>query len=81
MVDADKDDYLIHDPGVDCFGYRGDHISERFIRLKTQLGFSEQQDFHSLRHTFQSELERRGVREKVRKNLMGHKVTDITDPR
>jgi integrase len=81
IANADKDGYLFHSPGIDVFGYRGKDISVRFTALKAAMGFHEKQDFHSLRHTFQSGLEHQGVREKVRKNLMGHKVSDITDGR
>ena len=76
---ADRDGHLIHDAGVDTFGYRGVAIGTRFSELKGALGFDERHVYHCLRHTFQNLLEAANVSLKVRKNLMGHKVADITE--
>ncbi|HHF3089566.1 TPA: tyrosine-type recombinase/integrase [Vibrio alginolyticus] len=58
-------------------GY-GTTASKWFGRLKTGLGFSKGHDFHSLRHTFATNLKNSEVSVSVASALLGHSTNSIT---
>lgn len=62
---------------------RWDHPAEAFRKDLVAAGCSDQVDgivldLHSARRFFATELDRIGVADAVRKRLMGHRITDVT---
>ena len=54
-------------------------IRNRFNELKTELGFPKRaKTFHSLRHTFTSNMEGMGEQEATIARIIGHKHKEIT---
>lgn len=52
--------------------------SRFFTRMKQELGFAEKKTFHSFRHTFANICKQKMLPEIMCKEVLGHKVKDIT---
>ena len=63
---------------MDKHGSRANGMGQRFSRLKTGLGFGTAYDFHSMRRTLITRLDRAGVPELEAGRAVGHKVKTIT---
>lgn len=61
------------------FRFTGSYISKRFKAAVRKVGLSENIHFHSLRHTFGTELGLRGVPITVIRDLMGHSTVAVTE--
>lgn len=59
-------------------GTQLDHLSKRFGRLKTELGFEKLHVFHSLRKTFITELYENNIRHELIQRIVGHAGDNIT---
>lgn len=53
-------------------------VSRYFTRMKQELGFEEKKTFHSFRHTFANICKQQMLPEIMCKEVLGHKVKDIT---
>lgn len=75
--DIDGDEYVF------CkstgFPYTGDYVSKKFKRACTEAGIRNSIHFHSLRHSFASNLVQRGVPLYVIKELLGHSSISVTE--
>lgn len=61
------------------FPYTGDYVSKKFKRACTEAGIRNSIHFHSLRHSFASNLVQRGVPLYVIKELLGHSSISVTE--
>ena len=52
-------------------------ICNRFTEFKTELGYTNEKDFHSFRRTFNTEMENLEVPEAVTADIVGHKKQTI----
>ncbi|WP_336231915.1 tyrosine-type recombinase/integrase [Thalassospira sp. CH_XMU1458] len=68
----DAEGYLMPGLPKTKYGVRSNAIGHAFSRLKTRLGFGAGQDFHSMRHTFNTMMEDAGVPEFHTAKLVGH---------
>ncbi|KUG26669.1 hypothetical protein ASZ90_003491 [hydrocarbon metagenome] len=59
--------------------YTGDYFSKRFKKACRDAGLNEAYHFHSLRHSFASNLAQRGVSIYVIKDLLGHSSISTTE--
>lgn len=59
--------------------YTGDHISQSFKRACKAAGFDDAIHFHSLRHSFASNLVQKGVPLYTIKELLGHSSISTTE--
>jgi integrase len=75
---TDNDGYVFAHLLTDKWGNRGDAIGKRFGRLKKELGFSKQHDFHSLRHTVTTMLANAEVEPDVISDIVGHEKTNFS---
>ena len=57
---------------------RSSAISKRFGRLKTRLGYGQNQVFHSFRHTAMTMFEQAGVPENIAMDIVGHEKPNLT---
>jgi len=71
-------DYLFQSASENKSGIRSDKHSKAFGRVKSKLGFNEQYDFHSLRRTFITKLDRAGVSERISADIVGHDLKTMT---
>ena len=82
LLDGTFDRWFIYVANIkpNKYGNKSDAIGKRFGRLKTSLGFSDQQVFHSIRHTVSTELKRHDPSMTLIINeLLGHeKPTDLS---
>lgn len=69
--------YVFHKCKESCF--TGSYISKRFKAAVRKAGLSEKIHFHSLRHTFGTELGLCGVPITVIRDLMGHSTVAVTE--
>jgi integrase len=65
-------------PKPDGFPYHPDHISKKFKMAVRQAGLSEEITFHTLRHSFASNLANKNVSLVVIQELMGHSSLTVT---
>jgi len=61
------------------FPYTGDYVSKKFKKACTEAGIRDSIHFHSLRHSFASNLVQRGVPLYVIKELLGHSSISVTE--
>jgi integrase len=66
------DEYLFVGLTADKYGDRSHEMSKAFTALKTELGYDDRYTFHSIRHTFVTELDEAEVSETTRKFIVGH---------
>lgn len=79
MLKSDDDPkYLLPNLTNSKYGDRSNAVGKRFGRLKTSLGYSTTQVFHSIRKTFTTALENVGVTENVAADIVGHKKQTMT---
>ena len=78
LKDSSKDGYLISGLTFNKYGDRSNGLGKRFGRLKTDLGFSSNDVFHSIRKTFVTQLENAGVSEGVTADIVGHEKKTMT---
>lgn len=78
LVEDSTDGYVLSGLDVDRHGSRGDGIGKDFGRLKKELGFGERHAFHSFRATANTMMERAGVPEGTRQDIIGHERSTIT---
>ena len=71
-------DYLFPNGSNNTSGNRSDKYSKQFGRLKTKLGFGEENVFHSIRKSFITKLEQAGIPESVAADLAGHDKNTMT---
>ncbi len=69
--------YVFHKSKDSCF--TGSYISKRFKTAVRKADLSERIHFHSLRHTFGTELGLSGVPITVIRDLMGHSTIAVTE--
>ncbi|MCK0512351.1 tyrosine-type recombinase/integrase [Aromatoleum buckelii] len=72
------DGYLLSGLTFNKYGDRSNAIGKRFGRLKDELGYGEQQVFHSIRKTVVTMLENAGVSENLTADIVGHDKPRIT---
>lgn len=73
VAETESEGYLIYTHADNQYGLRGTLLEKRFSILKTDLGFSETHDFHSIRRTVISMFESAGCPEPTTKDIVGHK--------
>ena len=73
-----NDGYLLSGLTFNKYGDRSNAIGKRFGRLKKLLKHSEQHVFHSIRKTFTTQLEDKGVSENLAADIVGHEKPRIT---
>ena len=78
LVQTSTDDYLISGLTFNKYGDRSNAIGKRFGRLKKSLGHSDRYVFHSIRKTFTTQLEDKGVSENLAADIVGHEKPRIT---
>ena len=67
-----------------CIDWQADRrskssITEEFKKLRDKLGFDRKHyDFHTLRHTFSTEMKRLQVDEIITADIMGHRIKTMT---
>ena len=71
-------DYLFHENLTNRYGERSAAMSKRFGRFKKKHGFGKDKNFHSLRRTVATLLERANVRETVAADILGHRRPTMT---
>lgn len=77
IAGADADGYLF--PGiVDKDGKRGAKMGGKFSTLKQSMGYSDIQDFHSLRHTVLHMFETARTPEGIAQDFVGHKKKGLS---
>jgi len=59
--------------------FTGSYISKRFKRAVRKVGMDESIHYHSLRHSFGSELGMKGISITIIKDLMGHSSVSVTE--
>ncbi len=59
--------------------YTGDYFTKRFKRASKQVGIDKAIHFHSLRHSFASNLVQKGVSLYSVKELLGHSTISTTE--
>ena len=72
------DGYLFSGLNTNKWGDRSGSLGTRFGRLKTELGYGELEVFHSIRKTFVTILENKGVTEGLSSDIVGHEKPNIT---
>jgi integrase len=70
--------YLLFDLTANQYGKRSVQVGKRFSRVKTTLGFDGHHDFHSIRKTVSTQLERAGVSEGISADILGHEKQTMT---
>jgi integrase len=78
VTKPDPDGYLFASQAANQYGFRATLIGKQFATLKTDLGFGEAHDFHSVRRTVTHLFETAEAPEGVAKDIIGHKKLDIT---
>lgn len=78
LLDQSKDGYLISGLSADRYGDRSRNIGRRFSERKITMGFSDQLTFHSIRHTFITQLAYSdGVSEVMIASIVGHEFSEV----
>ena len=72
------DGYLLFDLTTNSDGKRSVQVGKRFSRVKTKLAFDGEHDFHSIRKTVSTQLERAGVSEGISADILGHEKQTMT---
>jgi integrase len=72
------DGYLLFDLTTNSDGKRSVQVGKRFSRVKTKLAFDGEHDFHSIRKTVSTQLERAGVSEGISADIIGHRKQTMT---
>ena len=75
---SSSDGYLLFDLTANRYGKRSVQVGKRFSRVKTKLGFDGHHDFHSIRKTVSTQLERAGVSEGISADILGHEKQTMT---
>ena len=75
---SSPDGYLLFDLTANQYGKRSVQVGKRFSRVKTKLGFDGHHDFHSIRKTVSTQLERAGVSEGISADILGHEKQTMT---
>ena len=75
---SSPDGYLLFDLTANRYGKRSVQVGKRFSRVKTKLGFDGHHDFHSIRKTVSTQLERAGVSEGISADILGHEKQTMT---
>ncbi len=78
LIADSKDGHVLSGLTANKYGDRSNAIGKRFGHLKSELGFSPQLVFHSIRKTVVTILENAGVAENVVADLIGHEKTTMT---
>jgi integrase len=78
LVDKSSDGYVFSGLSENKYGDRSNALGKRFGRLKTDLGFTSNHVFHSIRKTVATLLEDAGVPENVAADIMGHDKPTMT---
>ena len=79
LIDQSEDSgYILPGLTMDRYGARSIGVSNRFGRLKRDMGFGPAHVFHSLRKTVVTLLENAGVPENVTADIVGHEKGTIT---
>jgi integrase len=73
-----KDGYLLTGLTFNKYGDRSNNLGKRFGKLKTELGYSRNHVFHSIRKTLVTQLENAGVSEGVTADIVGHEKKTMT---
>lgn len=72
------DEYLLFDLTANRYGKRSVQVGKRFSRVKSKLGFDDRHDFHSIRKTVSTQLERLNVSEGISADILGHEKKTMT---
>ena len=75
---SSPDGYLLFDLTANQYNKRSVQVGKRFSRVKTKLGFDGHHDFHSIRKTVSTQLERAGVSEGISADILGHEKQTMT---
>ena len=75
---SSPDGYLLFDLTANQYGKRSVQVGKRFSRVKTTLGFDGHHDFHSIRKTVSTQLERAGVSEGISADILFHEKQTMT---
>lgn len=67
------------DAGENKYGERGTTYSKRFGRVKNDLGYGRNRDFHSFRRFVYTQLEYHGIPKMTISRLLGHEVGGMAD--
>jgi integrase len=78
MMTESDDDYVISGLSKNKYGDRSNAVGKRFGRLKTAEAYGPKHVFHSIRKTFVTMLENKGVGENVAADIVGHEKPRIT---
>jgi hypothetical protein len=78
MLEESKDGYLIPSNAKNQYGNRTAPLSQKFGRLKTELGFGPELVFHSTRGTLVTLMHRAGVDEGFSADIVGHAKKTMT---
>ena len=78
MISESTNEYLFSNLTVTGHMERSSAISKRFGRLKTKLGYGQNQVFHSFRHTAMTMFEQADVPENIAMDIVGHEKPNIT---
>jgi len=78
MISESEDDYVFTGLTENKYGDRSNAIGKRFGRLKSKLGYTKSQVFHSIRKTFTTMLEENGISENMAADIVGHEKPRIT---
>jgi len=78
MVSQSTNEYLFSNLTVTGHMERSSAISKRFGRLKTRLGYGQNQVFHSFRHTAMTMFEQADVPENIAMDIVGHEKPNLT---
>ena len=78
MISESTNEYLFSNLTVTGHMERSSAISKRFGRLKTRLGYGQNQVFHSFRHTAMTMFEQADIPENIAMDIVGHEKPNIT---
>lgn len=77
-ANPDEGGYLIKSTAENQHDSRSAPLGKRFSRLKTSMGYTNNHNFHSIRHTLTTLLENAGIPENISSDIVGHEKKTMT---
>ena len=77
-ANPDEGGYLIKSTAENQHDSRSAPLGKRFSRLKTSMGYANNHNFHSIRHTLTTLLENAGIPENISSDIVGHEKKTMT---